>query len=355
MSSRGFVVASLLLCAGIAHADAKATSLDHYIKGRKAYVAASFEVAISEFERAYAAYPAPEYLHDIAQAYRRLDRCDAVGYFERYLAAKPDAKNKTDVERQIAALSRRCSPTPAPPAPPAPVESAASPSTPAPAPPRVAVVDAATVATPDSSISTTARSAAPPSLYALTASAGVALLDAGPVVMPPVGQFELGARRRVLVAPVDVNAGVSFSLGHLPFDDTSTGTVWLFSPELVGEARYTVYPRWSITGTVGAGAMVMTGLAEGNPFTTDAMDSGTITTARVRASVGVAYIASDRLTVHVAPLGYQWSPRRDALASDINALHGLASRPESRWAYEHDERGNWRPGAPRNAFTSGCG
>lgn len=101
------VAFAVLLASTFAQADSgprKASSLEHYKKGRTAYAAGGFAAAIDEFELAYREHPAPEYLHDIAQAYRRLDKCDAVSYFERYLAAKPDAKNRADVERALAEL-----------------------------------------------------------------------------------------------------------------------------------------------------------------------------------------------------------------------------------------------------------
>src|SRR5688500_3138035 len=153
------------LLASAAYAD-KPASLAHYEKGKQAYAAGKFELAVAEFERAYAAWNAVEYLHDIGQAYRRLGRCnEAATALERYLAGKPDAPNRVAVAGHIQALRAKCpahaasqpapaapaaapAPAPAPAAAPAPAPAAAPTPAPAPEParaslptPRVAAVE----------------------------------------------------------------------------------------------------------------------------------------------------------------------------------------------------------------------
>jgi len=75
--------------------------------------------AIAEFRRAYELRADPRFLYDIAEGYRRLGLVDQARFFyERYLAAAPDAPDREDVEAALAALGR---PAPArPPAVPAP-------------------------------------------------------------------------------------------------------------------------------------------------------------------------------------------------------------------------------------------
>ncbi|MDQ3340731.1 MAG: sigma-70 family RNA polymerase sigma factor [Myxococcota bacterium] len=325
ISLRGLLsvaVAFVLASSGVARAD-KATSLDHYNKGKTAYAAASFETAIAEFELAYKEMPAPEYLHDIAQAYRRLDKsCDALAYFEKYLAGKPAAKNRAEVEQHIVALKPKCAPpaatpTPAstPTAPPAPVVVAEA-SAPV-AAPRVATVVEPSQTRIVGRVATTR-----PSPYSVAVAGGVVLLDAGPVVMPPIGQLDASVRRRFGGA-YDLHAGAGISLARLPYDDMKSGTVWLAGPQLTVDAAYAVHPKLSLIGGAALGAIVISGLGAGNPFTTDNMSSDAVITARAKAELGVAWCASDRVTVRVLPAGYQWSPARGKLADDIDALHGF--------------------------------
>jgi tetratricopeptide (TPR) repeat protein len=73
--------------------------------------------AIAEFRRAYELRADPRFLYDIAEGYRRLGRGDQARFFyERYLAAAPDAPDRDEVEAALAALGRPA-PPPAPAAP----------------------------------------------------------------------------------------------------------------------------------------------------------------------------------------------------------------------------------------------
>jgi tetratricopeptide (TPR) repeat protein len=72
--------------------------------------------AIAEFRRAYELRADPRFLFDIAEGYRRLGLVDQARFFyDRYLAAAPDAPDREEVEAALAALGR---PKPPPAAPP---------------------------------------------------------------------------------------------------------------------------------------------------------------------------------------------------------------------------------------------
>jgi tetratricopeptide (TPR) repeat protein len=72
--------------------------------------------AIAEFRRAYELRADPRFLYDIAEGYRRLGLVDQARFFyERYLAAAPDAPDRDEVEAALAGLGR---PAPAPSSPP---------------------------------------------------------------------------------------------------------------------------------------------------------------------------------------------------------------------------------------------
>ncbi len=64
-----------------------------------------FEDAYEYFERSYALSGRPQLLFNLASTSERLRRdAEAVGYYERYLAAIPDAENRRFVEGRIAFL-----------------------------------------------------------------------------------------------------------------------------------------------------------------------------------------------------------------------------------------------------------
>jgi tetratricopeptide (TPR) repeat protein len=75
--------------------------------------------AIAEFRRAYELRADARFLYDIAEGYRRLGLADQARFFyERYLAAAPDAPDRDEVEAALAGLGRpvpRTAPAPAAP------------------------------------------------------------------------------------------------------------------------------------------------------------------------------------------------------------------------------------------------
>jgi tetratricopeptide (TPR) repeat protein len=81
----------VLLLSAAASAD-EAAARRHYLAGQSAYAAGHFAVALGEFTAGYALSPRPEFLYNIALAYRNLGRpADAVDNLKRFLAAAPDS------------------------------------------------------------------------------------------------------------------------------------------------------------------------------------------------------------------------------------------------------------------------
>src|SRR5688500_16592739 len=65
--------------------------------------------AIDLFTQAYEVYNAPEFLFNIAQAHRQDGNCsDALFFYRRYLANKPNATNKAEVDGFIKELEGKC-------------------------------------------------------------------------------------------------------------------------------------------------------------------------------------------------------------------------------------------------------
>lgn len=80
----------------------------HFEAGQSLYMQDQYEAAIEAFRAAYAAFPAPDYLYNIAVSYERLHQYSlAADYFERYLREKADAPDAAEVRRRIHLLRER--------------------------------------------------------------------------------------------------------------------------------------------------------------------------------------------------------------------------------------------------------
>jgi hypothetical protein len=87
----------------------KKKALELYEKGNTQYNLGRWKQAIELFTQAYEAYTAPEFLFNIAQAHRQDGNCsEALFFYRRYLANKPNATNKTEVEGFIKELEGKC-------------------------------------------------------------------------------------------------------------------------------------------------------------------------------------------------------------------------------------------------------
>jgi len=102
---RALVLGLLAMTATTARAQDAATAREAYDKGMAHYHLEEYDAAIEEWERGFRAKPAPEFLYNIAQAYRLSKRPDkALSFYQKYLRLSPEAKNRDEVERHIAAL-----------------------------------------------------------------------------------------------------------------------------------------------------------------------------------------------------------------------------------------------------------
>jgi tetratricopeptide (TPR) repeat protein len=92
----------------------------HATLGLRLLARGEAQEAIAEFRRAYELRADARFLYDIGEGYGELGLTDqAVFFYQRYLAAAPDAPDRQDVEEQVAALRRQSlgeapAPTPAP-------------------------------------------------------------------------------------------------------------------------------------------------------------------------------------------------------------------------------------------------
>jgi tetratricopeptide (TPR) repeat protein len=78
--------------------DAQARARDHYAAGLRAYNIGDFDLAIREWKAGYRLHGSPDFLFNIAQAYRgSRDYERALFFFNAYLRERPDAPNSDEV------------------------------------------------------------------------------------------------------------------------------------------------------------------------------------------------------------------------------------------------------------------
>ena len=138
MSKRLLVVATLALLPRVASADPKAEAKQHVDKAMKLHDEGKLAETLDELKTAYALDPQPELLYAMGQIHVGLGQCvQAITYYERYLATKPDPGTANAAKEAIDACKtnppRVVSDT-KPDAEPAPVKPVAPPV--APPPPR---------------------------------------------------------------------------------------------------------------------------------------------------------------------------------------------------------------------------
>jgi tetratricopeptide (TPR) repeat protein len=122
----------------------------HYDRATRAYDLGKYTEAVDEYQKVYEIDGDPVMLYNIAQAYRLNDQPqDAIHFYRRYLQRSPEARNREDVERKIAAQEKvieekrkaaaAVQPPPIPVAPkttpPKPVQTVVEPPPPPPPPP----------------------------------------------------------------------------------------------------------------------------------------------------------------------------------------------------------------------------
>jgi Tetratricopeptide repeat len=90
-----------------AEADRRAAEAkQRYENGMAHFNLEEWDPAIEEWKAGYRAKPSPQFLYNIAQAYRASKRYDkALSFYQRYLRSNPKASNRAEVERHISSLT----------------------------------------------------------------------------------------------------------------------------------------------------------------------------------------------------------------------------------------------------------
>jgi len=78
---------------------------EHVAQGHRLYQLGRYQEAIAEYRHAYELRADPQFLFQIAESYRQLGASEqALFYYDRYLAAGPDALNRDAAEERVAEL-----------------------------------------------------------------------------------------------------------------------------------------------------------------------------------------------------------------------------------------------------------
>jgi tetratricopeptide (TPR) repeat protein len=134
------LAAVLLLGGGIARAEptdpSAAEAERHWTAGMAHFRLDEYDAAVKEWEAGFRAKPSPQFLYNIAQAYRLSKQYDkALSFYKKYLYMQPDAPNRAEVENHIAVLTKLVSDQQAvatsPPVQPLPSQETKSPEPPA--------------------------------------------------------------------------------------------------------------------------------------------------------------------------------------------------------------------------------
>jgi len=102
------VLAVLVVLGGnLSHADEDPTTRARLLfdSGRRHFELTEYDAALVDFKEGYRLKDDPVFLYNIALCHRLLGRkAEALQFFKNYLNRRPDAPNRDDLERKIAAL-----------------------------------------------------------------------------------------------------------------------------------------------------------------------------------------------------------------------------------------------------------
>jgi iron complex outermembrane receptor protein len=98
----GSIVAAASNARADEDADAKREAKQHFVAGEKFLKAGKFDLAITEYGKAYELFPSPAFLFNIGQCHRNLKNwASAISFYEDYLKEAPNSENKAEVEQLI--------------------------------------------------------------------------------------------------------------------------------------------------------------------------------------------------------------------------------------------------------------
>jgi hypothetical protein len=305
----------------------KTQALQLYEKGKIQYDLGRWKQAVDLWTQAYETYNAPEFLFNIGQAYRHEGDCEqSLFFYRRYLATKPNARNRGEVEGFIKDLEGRCK-QPASGKPPGQEGEPAGPKVTGPGPtdptakgpgpeggpePDEAIEDETDPEGYDESVETASDR---PGLFAMRVAIGPSFPSIGNLEVGTLVSLALGVGHPLYVGPVVIEPGAMVTYTPIPWEvvvddmnvsDTAAMTGILGNVGL----NYPVLPKLSIRAEAGAGVMVFTGLTvDQNPFLAMGENAtGPISMFEARGALGVEFAITKNFVIHAQPAVFTYSP-----------------------------------------------
>lgn len=322
-------IAFAIVCAGLwlsPRADAQPTgdkqkAKELYIKGNTQYNLGRWKEAIDLFTQAYEAYDNPDLLFNIGQAYRQDGNCSkAIFFYKRYLALKPNAANRSEVEAFIAKLQPGCVEQPEKEEP---NEQPKETTTTGPTPP------VTEVKTPPEEIveepEETEEVSAQPHIVSLRAAAGPSYLSAGASELDKLlFGISAGVAYPLHVDQVGIEPGVLVSYTPVAWENDemgTSGTVGLVGLLANAGATYPLGGGFGLRGDVGVGVLILSGVTErGNPFleSGDVAD-GALSRAHLRLAAGIEWAVAPAFILSAQPV-ISYSPKGSDLNPEISSI-----------------------------------
>lgn len=327
-----------------------------YKQGTTQYNLGRWERAIELFQKSYEEYPSSALLFNIAQSYRQWGKCRrALFFYKRFLAVKPNASNRDEVEGFINDLEETCKKS---------EESIEKPPLDAMEPTddggteggggsveetggtsgdrggsgdgtRVAVKGEDGDERPEIKRGGTGPerpagvTAGPPrpTKVASSVSLGTALVGMGDLDVPAQFSLGIGAGYPMTVGPIGLELGGLFTYTPVPWDNQAadppqSGTASLTSLLANAAATYPVWDKLSARGELGLGVLFFSGADDaGSVFIEPGkMATGALTMFHLRVGLGAEYAITPNLVVSAHPLVFSYSPARSGLREDISSI-----------------------------------
>jgi hypothetical protein len=321
-----------------------------FAKANTAYNLGRFTEAAELFSKAYEEWPQPEFLYNIAQAYRLGGNCKlALHFYKRFrslaeqnAAAPLGQKKRDDLEKFIAELTECVAKTDhsASTQPDGVVKPPNAPSPGSPGEPPKAATEPSTPPTPNGArggvgaVAATAATREPPDaapqLVVARLTGGIALLSAADLSIPAQPVVRLIAGYPIHVAPVTLEIGASVSYTPLPYrvmNATKRGT--MLGMRAAAVASVPVASRIALRGELGLGMVSLSGLEAGNPLSSDTR-AATFTLPSVAVGIAADFSLATNLTATLSPFNLTFSRGADGMYAsslrEIDIVVGIGYR-----------------------------
>ncbi len=343
----------------------KKAAIAAYKKGTSAYNLGQWDKAIKYFTEAFETYPDAAFLFNLAQTHRQADSCKEASFFYgRYLAMKPDAANRAEVEGFIRDLDAECkrrakaaaasntgTNTNAGTATGTSTDSGTDTGTETNTGTKTDTgtgtgTDTATATGTDTGTEvaevktdtgtgskvgsdaeigdSTERKRA--SLIMAYGYAGPSIMSAGDVDVPVRTNITLGAGYPLHFGDITLDVGGMLSFVAVPWSaegGMAEGIIGFSSVLLNTGASMEIFDKVTARAELGVGLMVYSGLGEaGNGFSDPnaRIEGGSLKSFSTRLALGAEYAITDAIAVTVEPLVLAFSPAPHGMRSDIDNL-----------------------------------